>query len=420
MKRGNGAFNEHRYGLALEYYKKAIAENPILDKILAYNIGYVEKKLKHTLKVLVVFHVFHNDVISECIQGIQNIPAPYDVLVTTPLHENSPAVRTVRSAFPNARIDFCENRGRDMAPFVKNWPLISKYELCCKVHTKKGDPDYAEAWKDLLLDGIFGTRNEIAAMVQEFQRDPNVAIAGNELLYAPHPLFIGNNGPNIEKICKSYSVPRFSHGHDGFFMGSMFWIRPSSFPFAERLVNLEFEPETGENDEKPEHALERIFGSMTLSDEKKILLIWRNQEKIPSFQKVSSDHETRMLAFKQYFDAIESARKVDGKIEGDICTVDDPSVGMLNGWLAIRGDVHPREAKVIIDDHYHIDVMCHTHRDDLIPHKINQGNHGFFIQIPSEFLDCREHEYKLYDKATGQLVTSISCMKKSIVSGGDE
>lgn len=420
LKRGNGAFLEHHYISALNFYQKAITEKPFLENTLAYNTQWIRNRFDRTPSILVVFHVFHEDIVADCVGRIRNIPFPHDVLITTPHHERHPAVVKAKTFIPEARVLFCENRGRDIAPFIRSWHQIQKYDLCCKVHTKKGDPDYAVAWKELLLDGVLGTPREIEAIVDAFHTDPNVAIAGNELLYAPHPLFIGRNGANIDQICVKHSIKTYSHDHDGFFMGSMFWIRPSSFSFIEKLANLEFEDERGEIDGQLEHALERILGSMTLSEEKKILLVWHNRDYIPYSQKVAPNHRTRMLSFKQYFGAIASARKEGQKIRGDIHihSTNDPAASILTGWLAVCGDARPREARILIDDRYHIDVMCHMHRKDLVAHYINEGNHGFHLNIPREFLDSVEHEYKLYDKATGTFIKKISCVKSIADSTG--
>ncbi|HAU5563090.1 TPA: glycosyltransferase [Serratia fonticola] len=81
--------------------------------------------------------------------------------------------------------------------------------------------------------------------------------------------------------------------------------------------------------------------------------------------------------------------------------------GELYGWLAEVGDEKPRTALIKIDGKsYHI--IADVKREDLSLNKINQGEHGFRMSVPAEFMDGRTHQLELLDAKSGQLLKQVS------------
>jgi len=77
--------------------------------------------------------------------------------------------------------------------------------------------------------------------------------------------------------------------------------------------------------------------------------------------------------------------------------------GELNGWLAEIGDDQPRTALIRIDGKPY-QIIANVKREDLARNKINQGNHGFRMSVPAEFIDGKMHQLELVDAKSGQLL----------------
>jgi GT2 family glycosyltransferase len=75
----------------------------------------------------------------------------------------------------------------------------------------------------------------------------------------------------------------------------------------------------------------------------------------------------------------------------------------ITGFLALIGDPSPREAIIKIDNEK-FTVKCDELRLDLKEKRINGGSHSFSLTAPPEFMDCKEHTLRLFDKITGELI----------------
>lgn len=420
LKHANQLFKNKKYEESINQYKEIMKKIPSLRKTLEYNIQLSEKRIKklknlkskkpHDLKILVLLHVFHEDVIDECFERIDNIPYSHDIIVTTPHPNNHPIIKKIKEKSPNIIIKNFENSGRDILPFIKTWNTIEKYDLCCKIHTKKGVSDHQVSWKELLFDGILGTQEEVGKIIDLFHKDDSIAIAGHEFLYASFQRLIGDNGKNIKKLEENFKLKTNTEDHNGFFMGTMFWFRPKHFEELKKLKDIEIEPEAGQNDGTMAHAIERILGSKLLS-KKKIVLTRRNENLKFSRKIVESNYKSKIDNFKYYFENYLESKKSKGKIVGDINISKSANDPYIQGWLALLGNNSAREGILIIDDEYELDIECKDFRKDLSDAKINLGNHSFKIKIPPKFLDFKEHHYCLYDKVSGKLIKNIKANK---------
>lgn len=93
---------------------------------------------------------------------------------------------------------------------------------------------------------------------------------------------------------------------------------------------------------------------------------------------------------------------INKNIRGDF-NLKGGSSGELYGWLAEIGDHKPRTALIKIDGKPY-QILADVKREDLARNKINQGNHGFRMSVPAEFIDGKTHQLELVDAKSGQLL----------------
>jgi glycosyltransferase involved in cell wall biosynthesis len=175
-------------------------------------------------RICVVLHVYHKKLINECLRYIQNIPAPTDLIITTSLDPSDPAFETIREQHPAASFIQYPNAGRDIGPFLALLPTLLKYDLVCKLHTKRDRSETGSLWRDLLLQSTVGTSELVAQIIGAFN-NINVMAAGAAVLYKTGGVLSEVNWKHLEQICKQSGYPHPQRENWGFFAGSMFWAR---------------------------------------------------------------------------------------------------------------------------------------------------------------------------------------------------
>jgi lipopolysaccharide biosynthesis protein/GT2 family glycosyltransferase len=356
-------------------------------------------------RIAVVFHAYHSEIISECIGYISNIP-DCDLFVTGPHGHDSRVIREIVQAFPRATIITTPNRGRDIGPFIQAWSRISEYEICCKVHTKKGTTKFADSWRDICFGTMVGTKEIVLDIVNNFRRDPKLAIVGPESMYKSGARMIGANGDRIlqlEAIIGSNDVPLDAPDW-GFFAGSVFWFRPSLLSSLGKLSEVDFGAEDGAEDGGVAHAVERLFGSRILKSSVRIGYARKvlNGEATISTQQSpgTPDKEPYMVTLAKYADGQKSPFVVKGNIEGPA-----ENNQVISGWLAVEGDNRSRRVALHFDEHDIHYIEANHRRDDLAAAKINDGAHAFVFEVPNTYKDSAFHTVKLIDTLSGTEVS---------------
>jgi glycosyltransferase involved in cell wall biosynthesis len=442
LQQGHDAFEREDFDKAMLYFDAVKKASPELEDVLDYllsvcrnnaaiastqlrmrdeefqkkriseRVTHLNPKLNMTSgspSIIVIFHIFHEEVVDLCLDRISLVTHEFDLLVTTPLPQDHPAIQKVYNRFPKATVIRFENAGRDIGPFIRCWAAIQRYDLCCKIHTKKGVSDYISTWRSLCLDGILESELSVQHIVHNFADNPDLALAGSELLFGSYKELVGNNSTNVTKIIKTLQLAKPRNKASGFFMGTMFWMRPAHFGFIKYLQELVFVPEASQKDGMQEHAIERMFGTLLL-DDKKVLLSRGHVSKANCFKTVDSDYTSSVTSFHQHFEAIDrSYKSLTGIVGHFSCGGEFDRT--LSGWLALRGDDAPREAMILIDGSFEIDIICNKYRADLQKNGINRGTHAFQVTIPFQFTDGLPHEFKLLDKITGKTVFSSRHIK---------
>ncbi|HPT10838.1 MAG TPA: rhamnan synthesis F family protein, partial [Bacteroidales bacterium] len=167
--------------------------------------------------------------------------------------------------------------GGDIYPFISflNDIQMKGHQVFCKIHTKKGKTDYGTLWRNTLLAGVLGSESLVNTLINAFDSDPDLCMAGASSLYKSVKALEYGNMDHLVKIHESV-YPGVALPDDwGFFAGTMFWGRTDVFlPMAEVIrKNFQFEKEDLKTDGQLAHAIERMTGAVVVQKGGKIGLV---------------------------------------------------------------------------------------------------------------------------------------------------
>ncbi len=220
-------------------------------------------------RIAVVAHVFYPSIWTEIAERLQSMPEAFDLYVTTPEHLITQVRAEVCAVFPRAQVLACQNRGRDIAPFIKvlNSGVLYRYDYVCKLHTKKS-PHRTDGvtWRRQLFDRLVGSRDAVNAVTRLFDLDPTLGVIAPEGHLADGRAHLGANAEAVARLCDRLGLDPETPLQP-FAAGSMFWFRPAALAALERLqIDLDaFEEEAGQVDGTFAHAMERIFPMSALA-----------------------------------------------------------------------------------------------------------------------------------------------------------
>jgi lipopolysaccharide biosynthesis protein/GT2 family glycosyltransferase/glycosyltransferase involved in cell wall biosynthesis len=354
-------------------------------------------------RIAVVLHAFHRDVLVSCLDHLAHIREPFDLIVTTPWPDGDRDALAILDRYPEARLVHVPNRGRDVGAFLSVWPLVRGYELCLKLHTKKGTTQFADLWRALCLKPLVGSAAIVDTLINAFDSNERLALAGPSLLYKSGRRLIGGNGEWLRRLDAMIGHPaRSADAAWGFFAGTMFWFRPRLMSALDALTELPFEPERGLEDGGIEHAVERLFGSRLVPPWAQLGLVREAQGQAHvSYQDSPglADEEPHLVTFAKLQAAAESAEALRGNLDRV-----RPTEPVLRGWLAHVGDPRPRRAVLRLEPGGEFYVDATMHRGDLQKAGINSGRHAFEFSVPARFRDDQQRRVSLIDLVSGKLV----------------
>lgn len=362
--------------------------------------------------VAVVFHAFHPELIATVTARLAQLPVPFDLYVTTPHAAELPQLQALITQYPAATVLQYPNQGRDIGPLIHLLPELQQYQLCLKVHTKKGLTQVAEKWCNLLLDGVVSSAAQAEQIINLFNDNADLAMAGTAPLLLSAQTTMFKNQQNVDHYARLMALSTLEDW--GYFAGTMFWFRPAAFaPLLPYLAQMQFQPEQGLIDGGLEHALERLLGLIACRTGRIALI-----EPLPaadlSYRWYQSQFQLGLRVPSDFLPAYQPGCglvPVQTTLHGDL---NDSShqQPVINGWLAAIGQPSVRQAMLWIDGQPAIEVDAAQFREDLQQHQINQGYHAFSAVVPLKYLDGRPHRVQLADKATGTLIkTRNMCWK---------
>ena len=227
------------------------------------------------VKLGVMFHCFRPEHAAKIKPYIANIPADFDLLVTSPAPETENAVRKMAADIPGCHNVFFSNtpnRGRDVAPWLCGFPAEQhlRYDVILKLHVKTS-PQMPEAftadWQDYLYDNLAGSRALIGKILRAFTEEPAlgtvfppyppVVTLQCPTAYAGHP----DDAAAAKQILHDLQLdPPQETGLPVFSPGTMFWYRPQALKslLQKNWTPEDFPPEPLPNRGTAAHAMERL------------------------------------------------------------------------------------------------------------------------------------------------------------------
>jgi lipopolysaccharide biosynthesis protein/glycosyltransferase involved in cell wall biosynthesis len=238
----------------------------MIENESARELSSVHTQDKKTLKrsdTCVILHLYYPEMWEEIQSYLSNLGEKFDLFITIP-YDVDISVNILKAQFPQAQIYRCENRGRDIAPFLIVFSAIRElgYKYVCKIHTKKSQYiTNGDQWREEAMEKLLGSPEIIAQIKEAFEKHLDWGIIGPQGHVVPHDYFWRPNAENVIRLANSIGIPtetiEFSY-----VAGSMFWFRPDALSPLIRLGlrTQDFEPEQGQIDGTLAHAIERFFG----------------------------------------------------------------------------------------------------------------------------------------------------------------
>lgn len=222
------------------------------------NVGVLRENFVKSNDYAVVLHLHYLelwDEIRESLKSLEKIG--FDLIVTTTQKE---AVAIVTADYPNALVEYHENRGRDVFPLVKliDFIVAQDYVAICKLHTKRSV--YRTDGDDIrgdLLYSLVGSEEIVSKVISRFAADPKLGLVVPENYLTPHT--DRNMTYDHEVVAKACEILNISFYYDHFPAGSMFWFRPSALSSFSLFKSKDFDAEQGLVDGTFPHAIERVF-----------------------------------------------------------------------------------------------------------------------------------------------------------------
>lgn len=238
----------------------------------------------------VVIHLYYEEQWLEFEKALGNIGGAFSLFVT--LRPESRFDDIIRTRFPNAVVLKVPNLGRDVAPFLALLPRLSKFDLVCKLHTKRSEGQHT-VWRRSLVHGLIGTRNTVRTYRDAFAGDPDLIIAGPRDYYLDGP---SHEGGSKKALTLQHGPLPETYG---FFAGTMFWCRPSAFVELANLYPQSCFVAHTDADGQPEHVVERAFGSIVAVQGKKIML-WGEEAELGKASELRGNTDFETIYLRDY------------------------------------------------------------------------------------------------------------------------
>lgn len=236
-------------------------ENEPVREPSLYQIQSRELRRHHD--TCVILHLYYPEMWNGIRSYLSNLHEEFDLFITIP-YEVTVSEPTIKAYFPEAHIYRCENRGRDIAPFLNVLAAISEldYRYICKIHTKKSvHITNGQEWQQDMMDKLLGSPETIARVKRAFDEHPDWGLIGPHGHVVPYLYYWIQNAENVINLARLIGIPTDNIGFS-YVAGSMFWFRPQALHLLlnPELIAQSFDLEEGQQDATLAHAFERLFG----------------------------------------------------------------------------------------------------------------------------------------------------------------
>jgi len=230
-------------------------------------------------KILLIFHIYFEDLLDESIKYMKSMPKNSDLLITTPKKELKEKIELKIKGieFKNIEIRVIENRGRDVSSLlVGAKDVVMNYDYICFMHDKKTtqlEPYCAgQGFRYKCYENNLATKEYVKNLIGLFKENKRLGM----LMPSPpnHSNFfhtIGNewasNLKETKKLAKilDLNVDIYWGAEPISPLGTMFWFRPQALKklFDYGWTYSDFPEEPNDHDGTILHGIERIYGFVT-------------------------------------------------------------------------------------------------------------------------------------------------------------
>lgn len=218
------------------------------------------------LRVAVVLHAFHIDLLPEFRAYLDHIPVPADLFISTDTEEKQAAVSTFFANWTNGSVEVrvVPNRGRDVAPKLVGFAAVhDRYDYVLHLHTKVSAHEQRLAgWRGYLLDTLLGSPAVVHSVFEAFARAPRLGMLAPQHIEELRPwIRWGENHAQAENLAARMGFALPYAAPLDFPSGSMFWARSAALrPLLDLHLGFnDFQAEAGQTDGTLAHAIERLY-----------------------------------------------------------------------------------------------------------------------------------------------------------------
>lgn len=229
--------------------------------------------------ILVHCHIYYPAMWTELKTCIKNIePCPFKLYVTL-VDNHQDIIDDIKATFQEAQIEFVENRGYDVGPFVHiiNKINLDDYSYVIKLHTKRNLPEESlmnyydvsgSNWRDYLLDFI-STRAKFQSCIQAFEKKPKLGMISNYHLILKKEYYDKRAQEEVKEFLGKLGYKKTKYGFVG---GTMFITKAKLLKPLQKLnISLsDFNIPDKNHSSTLAHTVERLLGCLVLAENHKI------------------------------------------------------------------------------------------------------------------------------------------------------
>lgn len=250
-----GLFNEHGA-------QQAVNPAPDLFPLVHVPFEDVHAYQSQPLKILAIIHGYYPDILPDILNQVCALELEMRILVTTDSQEKFEiCCKLLGERGLKGQVVICQNRGRDVAPFViEGAKHLKDAEIILHLHTKKSPHDSIYAgWGEFLRTNLIGSK-DIALSILSMLSKAQVGLVYSDHFPPVNDLRNwGYDWDHAHQLLSRIGCHITAQTPLEFPTSTMFWARRDAIAplFDLGLSYDDFEPESGQIDGTLAHAIER-------------------------------------------------------------------------------------------------------------------------------------------------------------------
>ena len=274
---------DYDVSLIYEYLTRHIDPNRIVENLNLVRIFEKDRpvNLETDKKILVIAHLYYEDLWKYDLEYLKNIPDFIDILITCGTSEKKPFFEEKIASQLNNHVKIIKinNRGRDMASLlVGAQNIVKNYDYFCFIHDKKSDQkEFAtvgSTFRDILWENSLASENYIESVIKEFEDNSKLGLILPPRVYHGtyfnsyvNNYWIANYENTVELLDEMGIDTPIERNYPPLSIGNCFWAR---YDALEPLFELcwrhgDFPEEPLPGDGTVSHAIERVYGYVAAS-----------------------------------------------------------------------------------------------------------------------------------------------------------